>query len=136
MPTAPSLNESASSTAPDCSVRLARSQGRLAVDSAGLAIHALQPLIEKFPQQGRFLTNKLPAVNLNGRTGLVAFGQFAEAKAKLLGIGQPGGMVEPNKLPPASTLLPGSRLSSECIRPPRRYRASSTVTWAPARCNW
>jgi len=79
--------------------QLGAQPGRLAVDSAGLAIHALQHLIEQCPQLGHFLTNKLPAVNQNGRIGLFAFGQFAEAEANLLGIGQPGGMVEPDQLP-------------------------------------
>jgi hypothetical protein len=97
--------------------QLGAQPGRLAVDSAGLAIHVLQHLIEQCPQLGHFLTNKLPAVNQNGRIGLFAFGQFAEAEANLLGIGQPGGMVEPDQL--SSRLHPhAGKPAIERMHPP------------------
>jgi hypothetical protein len=64
-----------------------------------IAIDALHHLINGSPQQGHFLTNKAPSVKQYGRIGLVAFGQFVAAEAEMLGISQPGGMVEPDQLP-------------------------------------
>ena len=72
--------------------------GLLAVDCVGIAIHALQHLIKGTPQLGHVLAKKAPAVNQNGRICLLAFRQFVEAEAKLLGIGQPGGVVEADQL--------------------------------------
>ncbi len=89
----------------------------MSVDSAGIAIHALLHLIETFPQQGYFLTNKPPAVNQNDRIGLFVFGQFAEAEAKLLGMVQQDGMVEPNKPPSRLHPLAGQQ-AIERMHPP------------------
>ena len=86
-----------------------------------IAIHALQHLIQRTPLQGHFLTNKAPACKKNGRTGLLGFGQFVQAEAKLLVMGQQVGWLGPINSPQASTFLPGSRLSSESTRPPMRY---------------
>ena len=81
-----------------------------------IAIHALQHLIQRTPLQGHFLTNKAPAFKKNGRTGLLGFGQFVQAEAKLLVMGQQVGWLGPINSPQASTFLPGSRLSSGCTR--------------------
>ena len=70
-----------------------------------IAIHALQHLIQRTPQPGHFITNKAPAVKQYGRFGLVAFGQFVEAEAELMGIDQPGGTFGSDQLPSRLHLL-------------------------------
>ena len=72
--------------------------GLLTVDGAGVSVHALQHRVEGAPERLHLRAVQASAVEEDGGLGLVAFRQFVEAEAELLGIGQPGGVVQTDQL--------------------------------------